>query len=190
MKSLVEVLTPIQQINIIRHIISGDERFPNNGVLPLLIYRKALNIQQGSDAQIVKELFESNGWTNAWVDGIYDYHHYHSTAHEVLAVIKGTGRIQFGGPSGISVLLEERDVVIIPAGLAHKNISDDRDIVCVGAYPEGQSYDMNYGTEHERPSADRNIGKTPIPETDPVYGMNGPLVKNWVTASDTIEEVL
>jgi uncharacterized protein YjlB len=191
MKSLTEITGPIQHINILRHFLPDDGQFPNNILLPLLVYRKSLHLPSKNPGKAVKEIFESNGWTNAWENGIYDYHHYHSTAHEVLAMIQGSVRVQFGGPSGISLSLEEGDVVIIPAGVAHKNIGGHTDFVCVGAYPDGQQYDIKYGRTDERPAADKNIKQVPLPETDPVYGMSGPLIKNWETDPNKIEnEVL
>lgn len=179
MKSFVDVTGPVQHINIIRHLIPEAGEFPNNGLLPLLVYRNALHLPEKDRSQAVTDMFERNRWTNAWTNGIFKYHHYHSNAHEVLGITRGTVRVQFGGPSGISLLLEEKDVVIIPAGVAHKNISENDDVVCVGAYPEDRRCDMNYGKGSERPAADKNIKSTPLPDTDPVYGVNGPLVKNW-----------
>ena len=44
-------------------------------------------------------------------------------------------------------------------------------------YPDGQNRDMNYGEDSERPQADRNIAGVPLPEMDPVFGANGPLLK-------------
>ncbi len=180
MKSVFEVSRALQQINIVRHHLSDDGTYPNNGLHPLLVYRKVLQLPDENRGKIIAEFFESNGWTNSWEDGILNYHHYHSTAHEVLGVINGSARIQFGGSAGVSLMLEEGDVVIIPAGVAHKNISeDDSDFRCVGAYPDGQKYDMNMGDPKERPGTDNNIKNLPLPETDPVYGMEGPLLKNW-----------
>jgi uncharacterized protein YjlB len=188
MRSLVDATGAVQHINIIRHLIADDGRFPNHGLLPLLVYRKALILPESDSDKIVTDIFESNGWTNSWTNGVYDYHHYHSTAHEVLGIIKGSARIQFGGPSGISLLLEAGDVVIIPAGVAHKKIGDDDHFSCVGAYPDGQQYDMNYGKEGERPAADQRIKNLPLPEADPVYGTNGPLKKNWESEERIPEE--
>lgn len=190
MKSLLEATEAIQNLNITRHLLSDDGTFPNNALLPLLIYPKVIHFGKDDNERIVKEIFESNGWTNSWKDGIYDYHHYHSTAHEVLGIISGSARIQFGGASGISVFLEKGDVVVIPAGVAHKNLDSDDDFLCVGAYPEGQQYDMNYGKEGERPQTDNNIKALPLPEADPIYGMNGPLIKNWAADPDAITEGL
>lgn len=174
-----EKIKAIQHVNIIRHMLSDDGKFPNNGLLPLLVYSQALELPPKGAGLIVEEVFESNGWTNSWQDGVYAYHHYHSTAHEVMGVFQGSARIQFGGPNGIALLLEKGDVVIIPAGVAHKSIDVYDNFMCVGAYPKGQEYDMNYGHEQEREKARENIRKLPLPVTDPVYGTHGPLQSNW-----------
>jgi uncharacterized protein YjlB len=179
MKSLVEATKPLQNVNIIRHIFSDDGIFPNNGLLPLLVYQKAFQIPLREESEMVKELLETNSWTNAWEDGIYDYHHYHSTAHEVLVVAEGSARVQFGGPQGVTLTLEAGDVIVIPAGVAHKRLDHTETFTCIGAYPTGQIYDMNYGKNEERERAERNIKNLPLPESDPVYGNDGPLIKNW-----------
>jgi len=176
MKSLEDITAAIQKLNIVRHILVDDGRFPNNGKLSLLVYQNAI---LSPDGKIIEEIFETNSWINSWQNGIYDFDHYHSKAHEVLGVIKGTARVQFGGPSGISVSLSPGDVIIIPAGVAHRLIEGDQDFKVVGAYPDGQQYDMMYGKEGERPQADENIKAVPMPTNDPVYGADGPLLKNW-----------
>lgn len=186
MKSLSAPIQSIQNLNILRPLLPEDGNFPNNGLLPLLVYRDAIHVGE-EESGLVIEILESNGWTNAWVDGIYDYHHYHSTAHEVLVVMKGTARVQFGGPNGITLAVERGDVIIIPAGVAHKKIEDADGFTCVGAYPEGQYYDMNYGKHGERPGVDKNIKRVPLPENDPAYGRGGPLAKNWLSMSDQPE---
>ena len=179
MRSLVDALQPIQKLNILRHTFTDDGTFPNNGLLPLLIYQRAFPSREGCDTGIIRDLLETNSWKDAWVDGIYDYHHYHSTAHEALIVLQGSARVQFGGSGGVTFAVEKGDVIIIPAGVAHKRIDEADGFSCMGAYPQGQDYDMNYGKPGERPKADQNIGKVALPENDPLYGSDGPLVKNW-----------
>lgn len=179
MKSLVDALPPIQKLNIIRNILPEDGPFPNNALLPLLLYKEAFQISDRQDTETIKEILETNSWTNSWVDGILSEHHYHSTAHEVLVALKGSARVQFGGPNGITLMFEKGDVVIIPAGVAHRNADESNGFSCLGAYPDGQQYDMNFGRPGEKQVAEENIKKVALPENDPLYGSDGPLVKNW-----------
>ena len=179
MKSLIEAVNPIQKINITRELLTEDGRFPNNGLLPLLHYSKALQISVHDETDLIKELLETNGWTNSWVDGIYAEHHYHSNTHEVLVAVRGMARVQFGGPNGVALPFEQGDVVIIPAGVAHMKLEEADGFLCLGAYPGGEQYDMYYGKEGERPKTDENIRAVPLPQNDPLYGQDGPLIKNW-----------
>jgi uncharacterized protein YjlB len=183
MKSLVAAVQPIQKINIARHLLTADHHFPNNGLLPLLTYAGAINMRDSNDADTIREILETNSWTNTWIDGIYDYHHYHSTAHEVLVILKGSARVQFGGPNGISLILERGDLVVIPAGVAHKRIEEEGGFSCMGAYPDDQQYDIMYGKPEERSQAEENIRRVSLPENDPLYGSDGPLIKNWSGAT-------
>jgi uncharacterized protein YjlB len=176
MKSFEETVAVVQKVNIIRNVLSDDGQFPNNPLLPLLVYQKALLESSGD---IIEEILESNRWVNAWQDGIYDYHHYHSKTHEVLVVIQGTARLEFGGPHGLAISAEPGDVIVIPAGVAHRLAEGDDNFKVVGAYPEGQPYDIMTGKEGERPKVDENIRSVPMPVGDPIYGVDGPLIKNW-----------
>jgi len=157
--------------------LNGDARFPNSN-LPVLLYRGALNIPFLFPAAHVKNVFKSNNWSNSWENGIFKYHHYHSTTHEVLGIYKGKTTLQLGGEKGIKIEIKKGDVLVIPAGVAHKNLGKDEDIKCVGAYPNGMEYDMNYGKPGERPQTDKNIKAVPIPSTDPVGKKEG-VMKIW-----------
>jgi uncharacterized protein YjlB len=145
----------------------------------MLVYQKAVHVPDKDAAKHIIEFLETNGWINAWEDGVYDFDHYHSTAHEVLVVIKGSARIQFGGPSGVALLIERGDSVVIPAGVAHKAIDLYDDFTCVGAYPTGQNYDIRKGSMEEREQTIQNIKAVPLPAADPIYGTDGPLLNNW-----------
>jgi uncharacterized protein YjlB len=104
------------------HVLKDDGTFPNNEKLPAIIYTNAVDLPDEDPALTLEQIFEANQWRNAWRNGIYDYHHYHSTAHEVLGIYQGNVKLQLGGPGGISRDLKKGDVVIIPAGVAHKNM--------------------------------------------------------------------
>jgi uncharacterized protein YjlB len=169
----------IQHVNIIRHLLIDDGTYPNNGLLPLLVYQKALQVPEVDPEKTIIEIFETNEWVNAWVNGVYDYHHYHSTAHEVLGVIRGSARVQFGGPEGTSILLETGDAVVIPAGVAHKAIDVYDEFTCIGAYPVGQQFNILTGEKSEREKAIEEIKSLGLPLADPIYGTEGPLIINW-----------
>jgi uncharacterized protein YjlB len=165
---------------LVLHQLSDDGIFPNNSHLPLVVYAGAFEFSAKGDPSFIEKTFAMNGWGGSWRNGIYPFHHYHSTAHEVLGVYSGSVRALFGGEKGTVVLAQKGDVVVIPAGVAHKNLWSSFDFRVVGAYPPGQSWDMNYGNEGERPRADRNIEAVPMPPTDPIYGKNGFLISSWM----------
>jgi uncharacterized protein YjlB len=164
---------------IISQSLKDDGTFPNNPGHPLVLYKKAIRITGNRGAETIEDVFHSNRWGGSWRNGVYPFHHYHSTAHEVLGVYKGEARVQFGGEKGPILAVASGDVVIIPAGVAHKNINSSTDFRVVGAYPPGQTWDMNYGKAGERPAADKNIASVPDPKADPVYGSTGPLLDLW-----------
>lgn len=161
------------------HLFQDDGRIPNNPTLPLLIYPEVL-ATTGDPPSICEELFRKNRWGGSWRDGVFTYHHYHSTAHEVLGIVRGTARIAFGGEAGITVEVAKGDAVVIPAGVGHRNLGSSEDLLVVGAYPEGQSWDLRTGEPDERPWVLENIRKVPLPRTDPVFGDEGPLHERWL----------
>ncbi|UCF94278.1 MAG: cupin domain-containing protein [Desulfobacterales bacterium] len=162
-------------------MLEDDGTFPNNARLPLLVYESALQLRSANPASLIEKIFSANRWGDSWRNGVFGYHHYHSTAHEVLGVYRGAATIQLGGPRGITRTLNAGDVVVIPAGVAHKKIRSSPDFAVVGAYPREQHWDMCYGKPGERPQTDQNIARVPRPATDPVYGTDGPLPRNWPT---------
>jgi len=159
--------------------LKDDGRIPNNPLLPLLVYAGALQLPEPDPAAACERIFSANGWGSGWRNGIYSFHHYHSTAHEVLAIARGSARVQFGGESGPLIDVQPGDVVLIPAGVGHKNLGASRDLLVVGAYPTGQRWDLCRGTADERPWVLENIARVPLPTADPIYGKKGPLTTHW-----------
>ena len=156
-----------------------DGRIPNNPELPLLVYPGAVD-ESERDPSRCKELLAGNGWGGSWVNGVFPYHHYHSTSHEVLVVVGGEAHLTFGGSEGETVEVGAGDAVVIPAGVGHCNEGSSHDFRVVGAYPRGQEdYDLRTGEEGERPEVLENIRNVSLPETDPLYGRQGPLLENW-----------
>lgn len=154
--------------------------FPNNS-LSLLYYPKALQeiLTEEFSAEAVRALFASNLYGNSWINGIYEHHHFHSTAHEVLGCIAGESTVQFGGPLGVTLIFSQGDVVLIPAGVSHKLLKQTADFSVLGAYPDGQLHDMQEGNASNYQQIKNNIKNVPLPKRDPVYGNEGPLQQMW-----------
>lgn len=154
-----------------------DGKIPNS-VFPLVVYKKAFTVTDNL-ADVIEENFAKNNWKNAWRNGVYNYHHYHSTSHEVLGVYKGTAQLQLGGEKGKTLDVSAGDVLIIPAGTGHKKLSASDDFAVVGAYPNGMDYDLLTGKPEEREKALVNIAKVPFPDNDPVVGTAGGINEFW-----------
>jgi uncharacterized protein YjlB len=167
-----------QTANIEQIVLQDDGIFPNSH-LPALLYKGALDIPILFPGTHVRHLFERNDWSNSWDAGIFEYHHYHSISHEVLGFYRGQAKMQLGGPKGPKIFVEKGDVLVIPAGVTHKNLGPENSVGVIGAYPDGRHYDMNYGKPGERPGTDENIRNVLVPESDPVLGINGGLTKIW-----------
>src|SRR5579875_2684353 len=131
-----------------------------NSRLPLLLWRAALP----ADAAAIERHFATNGWRNSWRDGIYPFHHFHSTAHEVLGLARGRARVLFGGPEGIALDVAAGDVVAIPAGVGHCRLAASADLLVVGAYPGGADPDLQRGAPEEAEEVKRNIARVPRPD--------------------------
>jgi uncharacterized protein YjlB len=168
-------------LTIEEHLFADDGRVPNNPLLPLIVYRGV--VQTGArSATACEALFAENGWSGGWRNGIYAHHHYHSTAHEVLGIATGCVRVRLGGEGGTTVELHAGDVVVIPAGVAHKNEGASPDVMVVGAYPGGRGPDMRSPGARDREQVLRNIRGVALPDFDPVYGKSGPLLERWGAA--------
>lgn len=158
-----------------------DGRIPNSP-LPLLLYAGAIASETDDLAGALEQRFADNGWGGGWRNGIFPFHHYHSTSHEVLGIARGSARVRFGGENGPIVEVTAGDVVVIPAGVGHKNEGSSPDLLVIGAYPEGRDYDLCRGEPGERPRVLESIAAVPLPTSDPLYGSGGPLLGQWAGA--------
>ena len=163
---------------IIHVLIPSQGYFPNNNRIPLTLYKKAVHCMNVTIEAIKKHL-EANHWINSWIDGIYDYHHYHSNTHECLVIIAGTCQIKIGEEEGAIYKVSQGDVIIFPAGVSHKNVASSADFSCIGSYPTQKDYDLKYGKADEHPEVDENIKMVQLPKCDPIYGEHGFLFDYW-----------
>ena len=146
-----------------------------NSRLPVIVYR---HVDRARQAHACEELFAGNGWFGGWVDGIFSFHHFHSTAHEVLGIVAGSAEVVLGGPSGRRVEVVQGDVLVLPAGTGHCN-GGSSGLLVVGAYPDGMPWDLCRGDPAEREEVLANIAAVPLPAADPVHGRDGPLSEIW-----------
>src|SRR3979409_727800 len=100
--------------NKIPHYTILDNGIFPNSVLPVLLYKASFQLSNGRSPVLMENVFKENDWSNSWRNGIYTYNHYHSITHEVLGIYAGDCHILLGGDSGIQILLEKGDVIIIP----------------------------------------------------------------------------
>lgn len=158
-------------------LFKDDGAVPNNR-LPMLVYKGAITTRDIAGA--IETAFAKNDWGHGlWHNGIYPFVHYHSQIHEVLGIARGRARVRFGGDKGEVLDVEAGDVAVLPAGTGHQRLSATPDLLVIGSYPSEGHYDLCRGTTAEHARAVDTIPRVPLPQTDPLFGADGPLTKLW-----------
>ncbi|MCJ1454059.1 hypothetical protein MMC28_004409 [Mycoblastus sanguinarius] len=174
-------MTPLKDLRVFPHQIPAFDRIPNTSIQkkPLLIYHSAFH-SSASASTIESHLSAVNVVSPQWRYTMFSQSHFHSTAHEVLCVASGKAKLCFGGednPERVELLVEKGDVMIVPAGVAHRLLEDIKGgFNMVGSYPTGKSWDMCYGKEGEEEKV-KGIGALGWFERDPIYGDEGPCLQ-------------
>jgi uncharacterized protein YjlB len=158
-------------------MFAGDGVIPNNPRLPMLVYPGAIDLTGTADPEaLFEKTFARHGWGDMWRNGIYPYVHYHSTIHEALGIARGRAKVRIGGAQGRELDLIPGDVALLPAGTGHqclwaartdghRRLSEDRTL----------QYLPRQQAEHAK--ALKSIAKVPMPDSDPVRGRHGPLLR-------------
>lgn len=152
-----------------------DGVIPNNPKLPVIVYEGVFK----ENPNEIEATFNRHNWLRSWSGDVFDYHHYHSNSHEVLGVMAGSVTVLIGGENGELLNLNIGDVLLLPAGTGHKKLESSDDFVIVGAYPNGNGYNLKKRDTGVRAQSLAEIQSVPLPESDPVYGDSGPMLQVW-----------
>ncbi|NEI71832.1 cupin [Rhizobium lusitanum] len=162
-------------MNIEKMVFEPSGWVPNNQRFPVLIYRGAL--PPGHSSADFETLFATNGWTGIWKNGVFNYQHYHSGAHEVLGIERGSATLLIGGSHGQPIEVSRGDCLVLPVGTGHRSLGCSTNFEVVGAYPEGQYADIQ--TADPTSAMLATISSLPVPVADPILGPSGGIVESW-----------
>src|ERR1700675_1187115 len=167
-----------EDIEPLTFTFEDDGLVPNNP-LPFLVYKGAVDVDNGHPEKTIEGLFGANGWGDMWRNGVYDFPHYPAPGHEALGIARGHARVRFGGDRGQEIEVRAGDVAILPAGTGHQCLFASKDFSVVGAYPPGAKMHVTLPTPENHRKALLTIPQVKPPKSDPVMGEYGPLVRLW-----------
>jgi len=150
-----------------------------NSRLPVIIYHHVIPPGAVDNASYLEHIFQTNVWLPQWRYTVYPYTHFHSNTHEALGVFAGSAKLQLGGENGKIIDVQIGDVVVIPAGVGHKQISANDDFMMVGAYPDKTQADLCHDEPAKLAVRLRTVSKVPLPVSDPVTGHSEGLMREW-----------
>ena len=152
---------------VFRLYMEDDGTFPNNPIYPLILFQNAYHETE----EAARQAIVNAGWTSPWAWGVFPYHHYHSTAWELLVCVQGSALLQLGGETGPQVQVQTGDLMLIPPGFAHKQLKSYNGFTLLGSYPPDSGHvDVLRG----KPTLDQrdNIRQCLAPKSEPLSGMD------------------
>ncbi|GAB7343370.1 hypothetical protein MBLNU457_1410t1 [Dothideomycetes sp. NU457] len=160
-----------------------------NSFLPVLIYRHVLP-EPLSEATAI-EYLEKNQWSHGGTFKHFPQHHFHTVTHECYAIFKGSTRYLFGkGPLDEDVKGIEVDLYAAASSSYSLTHPHPYPLPHQAVYPltvakDSPHWDNNFCKASETETAQKAIDAhaVPIPDYDPVYGLDGPLVQLWRKAA-------
>ena len=165
----------MHKTNVKTFQFKDDGSIPNNQKCPVILYPEALKESpEKSNSVLIKTIGRKAGQMVSLTTIIT------TAIHMKFLVLSMDLRfLQLGGEQGTKVEMHQGDVVVLPAGTGHKRIQASSDFKIAGAYPDGMEHDLKKGNPDERPDVLENIQSVPLPDQDPVYGEQGPLLRLW-----------
>jgi len=157
--------------------------------LPVLVYRSCL--PSNPTTLGVTSFLEPNRWINSGAVNLP------TTPHQCLAVLKGYNRLLLGkgpfqqetyggvtaGTGSLAVDLYERDVLVLPAGVLQHSVLSHGSYEHIVFYPkEDKNPGFHEATAEEDQTA--HVKQVLLPDRDPIFGVNGPLVEIWREAEE------
>lgn len=150
-----------------------------NSHYPVMLYHHVIPPDTADNAAYLEHLFMANGWPPQWRYPVYPFTHFHTTTHEVVGCYAGAAQLQLGGEQGPIRRVGVGDVLLIPAGVGHKQIAADKDFMLVGAYPSGFSPDLCRDEPEKLAERLKAAHGVPLPKSDPVTGHSEGALKYW-----------
>ncbi|KAK3934993.1 hypothetical protein QBC46DRAFT_398492 [Diplogelasinospora grovesii] len=185
-------VTPLGKIAVEKHLIPAYRStyptpiyLPNCSITnrPVFIYRGVFPPSTNASA-IESHLTQVGVVAPQWRYTMYKATHFHSNTHEVLCIASGRAKLCLGGeenPGRIEPEVKKGDVLILPAGVAHRLLSEVDGFEMVGSYPpDTKDWDMCFG-DGDRESIDGRIKRVRWFEGDPVYGESGPVLDPYLS---------
>ena len=98
---------------------------------------------------------------------------YHSKAWELLLCFRGEANIQIGGDAGPTITITNGDLLLVPPGVAHKQLNEKNNFALLGSYPT-TNFDGSIDTITGVPSDEerQRIANCYVPTHDPIFRLD------------------